>query len=152
MGQGIWQRSNLTPNHGMFYIDATVSREVQEDTLSISRPPPVGPEAINPHQLNVFQAGETYYVYLVFATPETEQTYQIYVGRDFDINTLKAVTTPLKTANLTFAEKAWPSVWAAEHDDSTGVLSVNIVWALANSKRTTKKPGKTAASPKAFAI
>src|SRR4029077_11103835 len=64
MGGNLWQRSTLTANNGVYYIDTAA-----------------GPikQAGSPHK-NIFEADRTYYVLFVYATPTTHQTYQLYVG------------------------------------------------------------------------
>ena len=61
MGQSTGQRSTLTINHGSYYIDTTV---------------PLPPQ----NSSNLFLPGQPYYVYLLYATPATHQTYSIYIG------------------------------------------------------------------------
>jgi cell migration-inducing and hyaluronan-binding protein len=69
-GQGTWQRSSLTVNNGIYYIDSAVSQATQQKWGA--------------GNYNVFQAGQTYYTFLLFAKPTTIQTYQIYVGANFN--------------------------------------------------------------------
>jgi cell migration-inducing and hyaluronan-binding protein len=93
MGQSISQRSNLTANHGQYYIDTTVGLARQQQQVG-----PVG-------NVNVFRAGQTYYVFLVFAKPTTMQTYQLYVGKDPGFNPSSAVVMTrvnVDTAALAF--------------------------------------------------
>ena len=146
MSQAMWQRSNLTPNHGVFYIDTTVSREVQESELP---PPPTNPEAIHTQKLNVFQKNETYYVYLVFATPEARQTYQIYVGKDFDQQSLRAVTTTLAGTKLRFNDEDWPSSWEIEPPQD-GVLTVTLDMNFDDFKKDYNKAKLNSCQPKSF--
>jgi len=61
-GQSQAQRSGLTVNNAQYYIDTSVGKDTQTS--------------------NVFEKGHTYYTYLLFAKPNTKQTYQIYVGKD----------------------------------------------------------------------
>ena len=37
-----------------------------------------------PRSNNVLKAGETYYVFFLYVKARTEQTYQVYVGPEFD--------------------------------------------------------------------
>lgn len=64
MGPAIAGRINLTVNHGQYYIATTDGAEAQK----------------NAALKNIFQAGQTYYVFLVYAKPTTEQSYQLYVA------------------------------------------------------------------------
>ncbi len=68
-GQSTYQRSTLAANNGLYYVDTTQSAEAQVKMQ--------GPRSL----LNVFQAGKTYYSFLLYAKPSTRQSYQIYVGK-----------------------------------------------------------------------
>ena len=50
-------------------MDTTVSPTKQKTPPTIS--------------VNEFRAGRTYYLFLLYAKPDTTQTYQIYVGDNF---------------------------------------------------------------------
>src|SRR5262249_18226303 len=91
MGQSIGQRSTLTVNHGVYYLDTTVDKNKQLSELSPtagtdargcvipgSNPPTTA--AINNCNVNVFRKGETYYLFQLYASQDTEQTYLFYVG------------------------------------------------------------------------
>jgi hypothetical protein len=78
-GENLSQRETLTINNGVYYVDTTVSRNTQETENYTS-----AYKGKNARSRNVFQAGETYYVFFAYAKPSTVQTYQIYVGTDFD--------------------------------------------------------------------
>ncbi len=91
MGPAIAGRINLTVTHGQYYIATTDGAEAQK----------------NAALKNIFQAGQTYYVFLIYAKPTTKQTYQMYVGQglpeDFLRNNVKALiwTSRPKNCNLT---------------------------------------------------
>jgi hypothetical protein len=59
LGKGLGQRVNLVANSGKYYI-----------------------ETAHPNPQNNFQAGHTYFVYLLYAKADTKVTFQIYVGED----------------------------------------------------------------------
>jgi hypothetical protein len=63
MGQRTGQRSTLTVNHGTYYLDTAVDANANNGS-------------------NVFRENETYYLFLIFATDTTEQTYRFYVGEN----------------------------------------------------------------------
>ena len=67
MGQSTYQRSSLTVNHGTYYLDTTVGKVRQQAETGIT-------------SFNVFKPSETYYLFLIFAKEDTEQTYRFYVG------------------------------------------------------------------------
>jgi hypothetical protein len=62
LGKGMGQRVNLVANNGKYYID-TANRS---------------------NGKNDFQAGHTYFVYLLYAKSNTKVTFQIYVGKNAD--------------------------------------------------------------------
>jgi len=82
MGQQIGQRSSLTVNHGTYYVDTTVGAATQcsptDVATCLSGAKESAGRAIT--GVNVFKANEVYYLLLIFAKEDTEQTYQIYVG------------------------------------------------------------------------
>jgi len=79
MGMSFLQRSNLTVNHGHYYIDTTVSKKAQKDGLLLA--------PLQIPSYNVFRKNQTYYVFLLYATADTKQRYQMYVGPNFDTKT-----------------------------------------------------------------
>jgi len=89
-GTATWQRSVLTANQGAYYIETTRSRTAQQNET---------PQQIGANNYNVFEAGKTYYVYFLFAQPDTKQTYHIYVGKEFDVD-----------ADLTFVQMSIDAV------------------------------------------
>ncbi len=74
MGQAKYQRSTLTSNNNSYYIDTTPSATLQNANLR-----------------NVFQQGNTYYVFLLFAKDTTKQTYRMFVGKDENFDVTKNV-------------------------------------------------------------
>ncbi len=75
-GTDLSQRQTMTINNGLYYIDTTVSLASQQsEPLSFG-----GPATF----YNVFKSGKTYMVFFLYAKPSTAQTYQIYVGTDFN--------------------------------------------------------------------
>ena len=89
-------RETLTVNNGTYYLDTTVSADLQnmEDfntrnggntqTLSI----------------NAFNPGQTYYVFFAYAKPSTRQTYEIYLGADATTAAVKPIQVPIFTKTL----------------------------------------------------
>ena len=73
-GQSTYQRSTLTANHGTYYLDTSVSLNTQ-NTENFTTETPIS--------VNVFKGGQTYYMFFLYTKPETQQTYQIYVGPGF---------------------------------------------------------------------
>ena len=83
MGQSTYQRSTLTANHGTYYLD-TASK------LAFS---------------NRFKEKETYYLFLVFAKLDTEQTYQFFGGENFDLGSIKMVQANIDRNPIVFDDK-----------------------------------------------
>jgi hypothetical protein len=123
MGMDFFQRSNLTANHGVYYIDTTVSQAKQQEGLQMTG---------QPHSFNVFKGNETYYVLLIFAKDTTKQTYQLYVGKGRDSSTteklnaiVSAIRSPLKKSRpLDVNPAAWPDTWIRKYDPISGILEV----------------------------
>lgn len=115
MGPAVYGRINLTANNGLYYIDTTPGADKQ-DKFPLK---------------NIFKADQTYYVFLLFAKPSTEQTYQLYVADGkgkFDPETeVKAVSANLSTLQVDFKEMDWPSEWKREYGtDGPGILTVTM--------------------------
>jgi hypothetical protein len=98
MGQDVGQRSTLSVNHGNFYLDTTKSLAQQR--------------ALRAGQVSVFEAGHTYYAFLLFAKPTTRQTYTVWVGPGFDVTKdVQAYRVDVSDKPSTFHETIWPSSW-----------------------------------------
>jgi hypothetical protein len=111
MGQATGQRSTLTVNHGSYYIDTTQNQSTQ----------PIS---------NNFLGGMPYYVYLLFATPQTHQTYSLYIGKQLSTPQALAGVVPGMVDITTQAYKFNPSTsgnWITKsYDAASGVLTVVI--------------------------
>ena len=107
-GANEWQRNVLTVDHGKYYIDTTRSAAHQRHSVKLGDPNDLNatyvecdykrangtktnPTSCEQRSINLFEGGQTYYVFLMFAKPNTKQKYQIYVSDKFDKNTLKGV-------------------------------------------------------------
>ncbi|HVY54675.1 MAG TPA: hypothetical protein VHC46_02870, partial [Thermodesulfobacteriota bacterium] len=132
-GMALSQRSMMTLNNGVYYIDTTVSEAEQRKSAK---------------SLNVFKAGETYYVFFLYAKPETKQSYQIYVGSGLNIgDSTNAGDVSIVRANIsgkpiTFnpGPVDWASVgWTKNYNSGTGILTVTTdLSSFANEFTTTK--------------
>ncbi len=113
MGQGTGQRSNMTLNHGSYYIDTTVP-------LNDQKVP--GP--------NVFLANQTYYLYFLYATPQFHQTYSMYIGKVPEQEGLDAVTAGrVNVDSAAYSFSAVPGAnWVTKktYDPATGLLTVTL--------------------------
>lgn len=143
MGQAVSQRSSLTANNGVYYIDTTVGLKRQRAVVG---PPPGG-------HVNVFRAGQTYYVFLLFAKPTTKQTYELYVGRDPDFSPDTAVSmvrADVRAAPFTFTRAAWPAAWQRLYDPKTGLLTVSLDMSIADFGAAYAASGKGTCRPFSF--
>lgn len=112
MGQDTGQRSTMTVNHGNYYIDTTLNADNQ----------PV------PNK-NVFLANQPYYLYLLFATPQTKQTYSMYIGNVTQQEAYAAVvpgTVDISTAKYVFTPNTSGNWITKGYDPKTGLLTVTI--------------------------
>jgi hypothetical protein len=120
-GQSTYQHSTLTVDHGVYFMDTTVKQPTQQtgEKFSPVTECSVTPTGIcAPRSVNVFQAGQTYYVYFLFAKTSTKQTYQIYVGRGFQTSTIQAVRTDLTVMPVQkFTPITWPTAWGKSYTD-----------------------------------
>jgi hypothetical protein len=104
MGQDQAQRSGLTVNNAEYYIDTSVGKDTQTS--------------------NVFEKGNTYYTYFLFATPDTKQTYQIYVGKSATWDPKKnvhMVRAEFPSFPYVFDQGKWPAQWKRDASDGPGV-------------------------------
>jgi cell migration-inducing and hyaluronan-binding protein len=118
-GSSISQRETLTINNGVYYLDTTVSEKTQRtekyaNTLANS--------------VNVFTAGQTYYVFFVYAKQSTVQSYQIYVGKNFDkAKQFNLINANIDTGDLKFLPGQNAVKWAnPEYDPASGILTVQV--------------------------
>lgn len=117
MGQSISQRSSLTANNGTYYIDTTVGLAKQQASVGAG------------NSVNVFEAGKTYYVFLLFAKPTTKQTYRMFVGKDPSFSATTAVSKVRASVDappVQFSGGAWPTGWQRSYDPTTGLLTVSM--------------------------
>lgn len=112
MGQDTGQRSTMTVNHGNYYIDTTLN--------AANQPVP---------NKNVFLANQPYYIYLLFATPQTKQTYSMYIGDVTQAEAYAAVvpgTVDISTAKYVFSPNPSGNWITKSYNEKNGVLTVTI--------------------------
>jgi hypothetical protein len=116
-GQATFQRSTLSPNNGVFYIDTTPGTAKQ---ATGAQPPR--------QLLNVFQKDGVYYVFLLFAKPTTTQTYKLYVGPGFKVaDDFFPVQANVKPGTPIYTKLATlPSTWPKPTVDADGILTVTM--------------------------
>lgn len=125
-GTSTYQRFQLTANNGVYYIDTTKTLEEQRNTGSFS------PSGLG-SGFNVFESGETYYVFFVFAKDTTKQEYQLFVGPGFkspEPTNDEVFLTRMSLTDLTPTkqdEAAWKSSgWSKTYNPDTGILTVDV--------------------------
>ena len=110
-GLNTGQRDALTANNGVYYIDTTVPEKVQEKTGN---------------QRSVFQANQKYHVFVLFGNTRTNITYNIYVGDNFDLESVQPEKGLIEINEIKFTPIAggWPAGDAPKY--SNGVLTVTL--------------------------
>ena len=80
-----------------------------------------------------FRGGQEYYVFFLYAKPDTRQIYQVYVGDalglpDFNPERdVKMVRADIGGTNqLTFKSEGFPEGWRREYDPESGILTVTV--------------------------
>ena len=131
MGQATAQRSTLSLNHGAYYIDTTQTCSTQGGAGGLcpvcvpnAKGPGCSPAPGSVHP-TVFLPGQTYYVFFVYAKPTTHQTYDIYVGKDEDLN----ITPVLAYLPGNFVPEDFPSgtwITPSKYDPTTGTVRVTL--------------------------
>jgi hypothetical protein len=118
MGGDLWQRSTLTANNGVYYMDTAAGPTKQAGS----------------EKKNIFEADRTYYVLFVYATPTTHQTYQLWVGAGLPANWaeqnenvwLARAFPGDANFKITDNRTTWPPGWLRTYDPGTGILTVTI--------------------------
>jgi cell migration-inducing and hyaluronan-binding protein len=144
-GMNLGQRSVLTVNNGRYFIDTTQSAGWQRTTKELESVPNPGWE----RNISVFEAKKSYYVFFVFAKPDTHQVYQIYVGPGFNADSITG--TRVNISGLSKASFGpWNQdngkPWTAKMDeDNPNVVDVDFDF------RKVKQDNKTNLNPKNLA-
>ena len=138
-GQATAQRSSLTVNHGLYYVDTTQSSGQQR--------------SLGATQYSTFQAGQTYYTMLLFAKSSTVQTYQFYVGPGFNPATdvfMARGDTSAAPVRFTRSDN-WPTSWPLPlYDSSTGLLTVTVNMGFAEFQDSYAAASKGKCAPAGF--
>lgn len=113
MGQDTSQRSTLTVDDGIYYIDTTKNAAAQGVPSK-----------------NVFKANDTYYVFFLYAKAAIRQSYQIYVGKDAGYKAedkVQGVRVQVP-ANYQFDPLTpnWPQKWVRTYHPDSGMLEVTV--------------------------
>jgi hypothetical protein len=126
-GQSTYQRSSMTANHGVYYLDTSVSATTQ-NTEKFSNTivcPPKNDDKLDPNtpcgprSVNLFTHDSTYYIFFIFAKNTTRQTYQIYVGPGFKTGDLAAVRVNVNNLPAeAVTNVTWPVQWEKHYNDA----------------------------------
>jgi hypothetical protein len=117
MGQASAQRSTLTLNHGIYYVDTSLTAAAQR----------TGRIAF----VSQFKPNEHYDFFFLFATPSMQQTYQIYIGPNLTTSQARSSLVP---GRMPIPDNSFPfnpvpaGTWATYggYDPKSGVLTVNV--------------------------
>jgi hypothetical protein len=132
MGQDTSQRSTLSLNHGAYYIDTTQDCTAQGGCPKCTKFAPNGGECEtyeNRYRPSVFLGGHTYYVYFVYATSKTHQTYDIYVGPGTNDAELNVTAVTVDPNGYKFGTPSDPSYIKPAHNnyyDGKSLLSIDV--------------------------
>jgi cell migration-inducing and hyaluronan-binding protein len=118
-GQNMYQRHTLTLNNGTYYVDTSIPLGTQQNE-------PFTTKTGDSRDVNVFEPGQTYYVFFLYAKPSTQQIYQIYVGDGFDKATIQAVRGKLATAPIKFDQDSNAPPWFTVGEFKNKVVTVTV--------------------------
>jgi hypothetical protein len=145
-GTALSTRETLTINNGTYYLDTTVPGAVQRaETFNTTG---IGTA------VNVFQPGDTYYVFFVYAKSSTHQKYQIYLGKNATAADIRAIQMQLNS--LTIQPKFGTSQPWLTIDTSavstTGIVTVTVDFTQLKDGTldTTNFPGNGLCQPRTF--
>jgi hypothetical protein len=115
-GMNICQRETMSVNHGHYYVDLTASKATQEKPLGDLSP-----------KKNIFVGGKKYDFFLVYAKKNTEQTYQMYVGPEFDLKTgVKLIRAHIENAPFVISPVGGDDKTLKTSYSPAGILTVTL--------------------------
>jgi hypothetical protein len=118
-GEALSQRGTLTINNGTYYLDTTVRQATQETENYTTKATGTG------RWRNVFKSGETYYMFFTYAKTNTVQTYQIYVGTDFNEKTMFKPGR-MDVDGFIWLDKSPSEAWVKPEKGADGILTVTV--------------------------
>lgn len=132
-GTATSQRQTMTINNGLYYLDTTVSKTTQQNEILSNG---------STTALNVFTAGNKYYVFFLYAKPSTIQKYQIYVGKSFKTTEhFEGVRVNIDTKNFSFNSVDNPTWATPDYDENTGILTVKVNFSGVNELKPSPAQG-----------
>jgi hypothetical protein len=123
-------RETLTLNNATYYLDTAVPQSMQQNENFNTQG--LGGDSIT-KSFNVFLPGETYNVFFVYAKQSSNQTYQIYVGKNRDPAKVVASIAPIQVKIPGSIEPGpytgsdqFLFVAADNYDKTSGIVSVTV--------------------------
>jgi hypothetical protein len=147
-GETIATRETLTVNHGTYYLDTTVPQSMQKSENFNQQG---GPTTSLNNNFNVFEPGETYTVFFLYLKSSTQQSYQVYVGKDPKNGSINGVRVPIPDAALQPQPIAGSVPWLTVDNSavaSTGVVTVTVDFSTVTDLDPAKDTGLC--QPKSF--
>jgi hypothetical protein len=136
-------RETLTVNNATYYLDTTVSEDIQRK------------EVFNTQNrgtaVNEFRPGETYNVFFVYAKPTTRQIYLIYLGNDAKASNIKPIQVSLANLNdiKTLASAPWLETDTTQVA-TKGIVSVTVDFSKLTDGTLDTVPANGLCEPHAF--
>ena len=118
-GQNMYQRHTLTLNGGTYYLDTSVPLNTQQNE-------PFTTKTGAARDVNVFEGGQTYYVFFVYANPAPSRLIEFYVGDKFDTSTIKPMRGNLANAPIKFGVGGNSPTWLTVGKVTGKVLTVTV--------------------------
>jgi hypothetical protein len=157
MGTGIFQRSTLVANKGVYYLDTLPSEATQRRSS---------------WKVNVFEGGKAYNIFMLYAKPSTRVTFQLYVGANLDperdVSLVRAGSAAEKDADfdgkkniilvtkldqespMEFTKGTWPAAWIRNYNPKEGILTVTMDMSDGSLAQDFKNAAKESCRPKTF--
>ena len=128
-GFNICQRQSMSANHGHYFVDLTASDATQKNWPTTGFLPNLPPECHQPDNRpippsrNVFVGGQTYDFFHVYATKDTEQTFSMYVGTNFNLTDLKKIRVNISSGRFKICVQGDPDCPVIGDANTVKVLS-----------------------------
>ncbi|MEJ0019962.1 MAG: hypothetical protein WDN25_26110 [Acetobacteraceae bacterium] len=164
-GAATWQRNIMTVNNGKYYIDTTRSPLFQRRTNALGIPTDQNATYVEcdvkkingscePRSINTFLKDQTYYLFLLFTKADTKQTYQVYVGENFKLDSVKGIR--FTGRGVSFVKETWdmPVEWKPTMikgaDGKLDVMQITLDFSKVTVPLDPKKAGNEACQPLTF--
>lgn len=118
-GQNMYQRHTLTLNNAEYYVDTSLSLDTQ-------RSEPYTSQTGANRNVNVFEPGQKYFMFFLYAQPTTKQTYKIYVGDGFKPGNVVPVRGNIAGAPVKFTDDKDSKDWVKVIDYADKVATISV--------------------------